>query len=394
MKTEARLFTPIFILLCLSNALFTASFGMILPELPSYLSSLGGEDYKGLIIGLFTLMAGLSRPFSGKLTDTVGRIPVMIFGTLSCVVCSFLYPVLASVGGFLFLRFIHGFSTGFKPTASSAYIADIVPDHRRGEALGIHSVSSNIGFSLGPALGSWLAMVYSLEWMFYCSAVFAIISVLLLLTLEESLINKQPFHWKLLKVNKADIVYKRALPPALVTACVYFTYGVILTIIPDQSDALGIENKGLFFTAFTAASILSRLVAGRISDQYGRVIVLIIAVVLMALSLLFLACSQSVLGFIVGACFIGFSMGIAGPAVFAWAVDLSEADARGKAMSTVYIALEIGIGTGALISAWLYNNNSLNFASVFYWNMLVVSLAFPYLLYRRFRNLANNKLHI
>ncbi|MCV5754137.1 hypothetical protein OFN51_35620, partial [Escherichia coli] len=56
-------------LLIFSNFLFSASFSMMIPELPGYLTSLGGAEYKGLIISLFTLMAGISRPFSGKLTD-------------------------------------------------------------------------------------------------------------------------------------------------------------------------------------------------------------------------------------------------------------------------------------------------------------------------------------
>ena len=106
----------------------------MIPELPAYLTGLGGAEYKGLIIALFTLMAGISRPFSGKLTDKVGRVPVMIFGSLVCVICSLLYPVLTSVSGFLLLRFFHGFSTGFKPTATSAYAADVVHESRRGEA--------------------------------------------------------------------------------------------------------------------------------------------------------------------------------------------------------------------------------------------------------------------
>ena len=52
---------------------------MIIPELPAFLTSLGGEDYKGLIIALFTLTAGISRPFSGKLADTIGRVPIILF---------------------------------------------------------------------------------------------------------------------------------------------------------------------------------------------------------------------------------------------------------------------------------------------------------------------------
>lgn len=52
-----------FWLLCSSNFLFSASFSMIIPELPDYLGSMGGKEYIGFIISLFTLTAGLSRPF-------------------------------------------------------------------------------------------------------------------------------------------------------------------------------------------------------------------------------------------------------------------------------------------------------------------------------------------
>lgn len=98
--TAPRLYTPAFFQLCSSYALFAASFNMIIPELPAYLTQLGGEDYKGFIIALFTLTAGISRPFSGKLADTIGRKAVIYFGITVCVFCSLLYPLLTSVAGF------------------------------------------------------------------------------------------------------------------------------------------------------------------------------------------------------------------------------------------------------------------------------------------------------
>src|SRR5277367_4456125 len=98
---SAKVYTSQFWLLCLSSLLFFASFNMLIPELPAYLTSLGGAQHKGLIISLFTLTAMISRPFSGKLADTIGRVPVMIIGTAVCFVCSLCYPILASVAGFL-----------------------------------------------------------------------------------------------------------------------------------------------------------------------------------------------------------------------------------------------------------------------------------------------------
>ena len=112
MKNQSSIFTIQFALLCLSGFLFFGSFNMIIPELPSYLDDMGGGEYKGLIIALFTVTAGLSRPFSGKLADKVGRIPVMVVGALVSGIAALLYPIVSGVVGFFALRFFHGFSTG------------------------------------------------------------------------------------------------------------------------------------------------------------------------------------------------------------------------------------------------------------------------------------------
>ena len=227
---------------------------MIIPELPAFLTGLGGEDYKGFIISLFTLSAGLSRPISGKLTDTIGRIPVMVFGTLVCVVCSLLYPLLTTVAGFLLLRFFHGFSTGFKPTAATAFAADIVPPHRRGEAMGILGISMNLGASMFPPIGSFLVLTYSADIMFYVSSALALISILMLAGLKETLKDKQAFRPALLKISPNEIIERNALPPAIVTMLIYLTFGVLLTISPDQADHLGVENRGMLFSSFTLIS--------------------------------------------------------------------------------------------------------------------------------------------
>src|SRR5215211_5262011 len=162
-------YTLKFWLLCASSFLFSSSFNMLIPELPAYLSSLGGSGYKGYIIGLFTVTAGLSRPFSGRLSDTIGRVPVMIIGLFVCAVCSLLYPLLSTVAGFLMLRLFHGFSTGFKPTATAAYIADVIPFSRWGEAMGIHGLCFSTGLAIGPAIGSLITAYYSINVLFYCS---------------------------------------------------------------------------------------------------------------------------------------------------------------------------------------------------------------------------------
>lgn len=378
-NNQQQLYTVPFILLCLSNVLFAGSFNMIMPELPAYLDSMGGGDYKGLIIALFTLSAGLSRPISGKLSDTVGRVPVMVIGTLVCVFCSLLYPLVTSVAGFLLLRFFHGFSTGFKPTATVAYGADIVPSHRRGEAMGMMGISANLGASMFPPLGSYLTLSYSIEYMFYVSSFIALISIVIIYNLKETLENKESFHPRLLKLTWGEIIEKNALPVAIVAVFTYWSFGMLFTIGPDQADYLGFENKGMLFTSFTVFAILSRMVAGRVSDKYGRIPVIKVSIILISLSLVYLGIADSQVHLLLATGALGFSTGVASPAVFAWVIDISPEDKRGRYMGTVYIALEVGIGCGALASAYLYDNDVSKFAQSYFISAALVLTAFIYL---------------
>ncbi|AWO01481.1 MFS transporter [Chitinophaga alhagiae] len=376
-----KIYTVQFWLLCSSNLLFSASFNMMIPELPAYLTSLGGADYKGYIIGLFTLMAGLSRPFSGKLTDTIGRVPVMVFGSVICVICSLLYPLVSSVAAFLLLRFFHGFSTGFKPTGTSAYVADMVPFNRRAEAMGMVGLFSTVGLSLGPSIGGSIANAWGIMTMFQVSAVFALLSVVILIGMKETLHNRQSFSPRLLKISKSEIFEPLVMAPVVITFLTYFSYGALLTIIPDFSNYLGLQNKGLFFTFFTASSIGIRLLTSKASDRYGRVPMLKIASALMAVSMLIIGMSDSPQMLLAGALVYGVSLGINSPAVTAWTIDLGLPEHRGRALGSMYIALEAGIGLGAFFSAQWYGNQPEHFARVFYIMAVITLLATVYLFF-------------
>ncbi|WP_291782520.1 MFS transporter [Cecembia sp.] len=372
-------FTWNFFTLCLSSFLFFASFNMIIPELPAYLTSLGGEDYKGLIISLFTLTAGLSRPFSGKLADKVGRVPVMVFGAGICFVVSLLYPVISSVAGFLFLRFVHGFSTGFTPTGVSAYVADIVPFNKRGEAMGLQSLFGSLGMAAGPAFGGYIGKIWGIEPLFYASAFTAILSILVIIRLKETVENGEKLNRKHFRLHRHEIIEKRVLKPSLVLLLTVFSFGTVLTIIPDYSEYLGIENKGLFFAVFTLSSLGIRIIAGRTSDKYGRIPVMKVATLSMALAMLIIAFAQTKAMLLFGGVIFGCSVGMNSPTISAWTIDLSLDAFRGRALATMYIALEAGIGIGALVSGWVFANKVENFPFVFSIGAVTSTLAFFYL---------------
>ncbi len=381
MENRQKIFTFQFFMLCLSSFLFFSSFNMIIPELPDYLESLGGSEYLGLIIALFTLTAGLSRPFSGKLADKIGRIPVMIIGAVVCFFTGILYPLTASVTAFLLLRLVHGLSTGFKPTGTSAYVADIVPAVRRGEAMGILGFSSSTGMAIGPVLGGYLAVEYGLNVMFYASSAFALISVLVLIGMKETLLVREKFRPALLKINHKDVLEPLVLKPALVLMLGVFPFGVVLTLIPDLSAEMQIENKGLFFTYFTLASLMVRVFAGKASDKIGRIPILKFANCMLLVSLVLIGLAKTKIMLMGAAVLFGIGVGFNYPAIWAWTIDLSDDRFRGRAMATVYIALEIGIGVGALAAGWIYANQISRISYSFYAGAFFSFLAVLYLFF-------------
>lgn len=368
-----------FALLCMSSFLFSASFNMLIPELPSYLSRLGGAEYKGYIIALFTLTAGISRPFSGKLTDKIGRVPVMAIGSLVCVVCGLLYPLSTTIAGFLWLRLFHGFSTGFKPTATAAYVADIVPANRWGEAMGIHGICFSTGLAIGPAIGSELTETFSINALFYCSSLFALLSIIILMNMKETLVTKERFKFSLLKMNRRDIIEVRVLSGAVVTFLSYLSYGAILTVISDWSTHLGFNNKGLFYMIFTIFSLIIRFVSGKMSDRIGRISIIKFSLILLVIALLLIGKSNSPFFLMCAAALYGVATGMLSPALTAWIIDMSHPDHRGKAVATMYIALEAGIGLGAFMAGSLYITDIEMIPLTFYLTAILTLIAFLYL---------------
>lgn len=381
MAEQKTIFSLQFCLLCLSSLLFFSSFNMIVPDLYDYLTSLGGGELKGLVISLFTITAGLSRPFSGKLSDTIGRIPVMIFGAGVCFVVGFLYPMLGTVWAFLLLRFLHGFSTGFKPTGTAAYLADIVPKHRRGEAMGYSGLFGSLGMAAGPSFGPMITERFGLDTMFYTSSGLAILSVLILIGMKETLQEKQKFSLKLLKINKSDVFEPRVLNPSIIFLLTSFSFGAALTLMPDLTISVGFDqgNKGIFFTIFVFSSLLIRILAGKASDKYGRVIVLKWAALSIVVADIMVAFTHSQTMLVISSIVFGVAVGLNTPTIYAWTIDLSHDKARGKGLATMYIALEIGIGLGAFTSGLIYSNEIENLKEAFIACGILSFIAFLFL---------------
>src|SRR5688572_7622710 len=383
MKESPKVYTTQFWLLCLSSVLFFASFNMIIPKMPAYLTGLGGAEFKGLIISLFTITAMISRPFSGKIADKVGRIPVMVIGTSVCVLISLLYPILSTVTGFLFLRLFHGFSTGFTPTGLTAYLSDIIPYNKRGEAMGLLGTAGTVGMAAGLAVGPGIANDFGLNAMFYCSSATAVASIAVLFGIKETLSQKQKFSAEVFKIHKRDLLEPRVLITCIVMLLTTYSYGAVFTVIPDLCTHVGIFNEGLPFMFLTVASLSVRLIAGKASDRYGRRKVLLVSSSIGLISMVMLGMASTSREVLIAITLYGVAQGMTSPTLFAWATDLSDERHKGRGISSLYIFMEMGIGIGALLSGFIYGNNAANFFVTFLTAGLLSATAFLYLIFTR-----------
>src|SRR5712664_902032 len=132
-------------------------FGIVLPILPYYAQRFGaaGLGY-GAIIGVFSLMQFVATALLGKLSDRIGRRPVLLTTMLVNAVGYTLFAFAGSYWVLFLSRVVSGFAGG-NISAAQAYIADITTPAERSRGMGMVGAAFGIGFSLGPAIGGFSA---------------------------------------------------------------------------------------------------------------------------------------------------------------------------------------------------------------------------------------------
>ncbi len=369
----------------LSMFFFMMSFNLIMPELNGYLTALGSSDLKGLIITLFTISAGISRPFSGKIADLVGRKTSIYIGIVICIFVSISYPIAQSLFFFFTLRFLHGFSAGFMPTGATALITDVLPEKSRGQAMGIWGTFISLGIGVGQALGSWIFIQSNYTVLFGFSGLICLISLVLATFVKETLREKQPFQLNVLRVKWNDIVEPSVFPAAVVMFLTATSSGIIFVITPDISNFLGINNKGWFFGIYVISTILIRLFSSSLSDRIGRRKTLLIGNLFLITAMLLIGLSSTINSYTFAAIIFGCATGISSPTLFAWTADLSHLDRRGVGAGTMFIALEGGIMLGSIVTLMLYDSTKNTVLYSFIFGAFLALIASIYLIWHLLR---------
>jgi len=237
-------------------------FGIVIPVLPLYAEKLGATAWQiGLLVGVYSFAQFIFSPIWGKISDRVGRRPVLIVSVIGTAIGFFLMgaaPTLGPAIGFAVLpllfaaRILDGISGGNISTAQ-AYIADITAPEERSKSMGMIGAAFGLGFMIGPAIGGILAQVSMGAPFYFAGALAAANAILITLILPESLdaehrSDRQP------KQSLAD-VFRHANGPAFATVMATYFFSItgfammttLYALFNEKRFGLDVRQTGYIF---------------------------------------------------------------------------------------------------------------------------------------------------
>ncbi len=134
-------------------------FGILIPQLGVYAVQFNASALEvGMLVSVYSLMQFLCAPFFGRLSDRVGRRPVLLI-TMLISFCAYVLFGLAESMWVLWISRVTSGISGANISAAQAYISDITTAENRAKGMGMIGAAFGLGFVLGPAvggiLGSW-----------------------------------------------------------------------------------------------------------------------------------------------------------------------------------------------------------------------------------------------
>jgi len=131
-------------------------FGMIIPLIPFYAQRFAsGASGIGILLASFSVMQLIFSPLLGRVSDSRGRRPVLLFSILTSIGSFLFFTFATSYLVLLLSRIIAGLAT--EGAVAQAYIADITTKEERSTGIGKVGAAIGIGFILGPVIGGLLS---------------------------------------------------------------------------------------------------------------------------------------------------------------------------------------------------------------------------------------------
>jgi MFS family permease len=349
-------------------------FGLVIPFLPGLARRLGAGDFVATMPGaIYSIMQFLFIPIWGRLSDRVGRRPVLLWSIGATAVGMAFVGLAPTLPLLLVARAFGGIATA-NIAIAQAYIADVTPPERRAHGMGIIGIAFGLGFILGPAVGGMLSHVPVLgregTLPSFVAGGLAVVNFLLALrTLPESL----PAERRGKSVRRAVPLDIRAIRAAVavpgVGAAVTINFAMVLWFAGmEQTFRLYTEDGFQMSDAatgriFMAVGIVGAIVQGglvrRLAPRFGeaRLVQAGIAIQAAAFALLGLSTSVGawgVLALYASAGMISLGNGLTTPSLPAFASRRASAATQGVTLGALQSAAALARAAGPLVGGALY----------------------------------------
>jgi DHA1 family tetracycline resistance protein-like MFS transporter len=313
-------------------------FGIIIPLLPFYALHFGASAFVvGVLAMSFSLMQFLFAPVWGRLSDVIGRRPVILIGLIGSAVSYLTFGLAHSLALLFVSRCLAGVAGANIPTAQ-AFIADSTTPENRAKGMGMVGAAFGLGFIFGPAIGGFLS-----QWGYQAPALFASALSFLnflaaLFLLPESLPPGRRAQSK--RVGRLQ-AFERALSrPRLPTVLVVFF--LIVSAFASFESMFALYSRARFgFNALTIGylfawvgivlAVVQCLLVGRVVKRIGEHRLAPTAVAVLSVGLGLVSCAPNVAARAAVCAGIAVGMGFQSPSMLSVISQLSDPADQGSA---------------------------------------------------------------
>lgn len=290
-------------------------FSLILPLLPYYAETYGASAFTvGLLVASYAAASLVGSPLLGRLSDRLGRRPVLLISVLGTLVgylflgfaapigeglARLIAPAAANafvLGVLFFARILDGLTAG-NLTVAQAYISDVTDEKNRARGLGMIGAAFGLGFIIGPAVGGLLSKTsYSLP-AFVAAGIAALNLIQIFFLLPESLTverrremgekQRPPFTLKALLAAIRRPVVGPLLHVRFFFGLAFATFQTIFALYAQYKLGLGADSTGyvLAYVGILSVVVQGGLI-GPLTKRFRERWLIITGLWMMAFSLL------------------------------------------------------------------------------------------------------------
>jgi MFS family permease len=345
-----RIWTPYFTKLFIMNAI--ANFGLFMMNtlLPRYAEQMGAlPSTVGFVASAFAVTALLVRPVVGPATTSF-RNDRLFAAANAVILLSFLCCAVAdSVPLLVAGRLLQGMGMGFLPPVSMAMVSAALPPRRFASGISMFSLGQALSMAVGPSAGLMVVEHIGYGGLFAFGSVLVGVSVVMSFFLKST----EPARDARFRLSFDNFIAREVLVPTAVLLLLAGAQSCIQSFILIYGGLNGVEEIGLFFTAYALCLIVSRPVSGRMADRFGMDKVIIPGILLFALAFLLISLARSLPMFLLAGAVSAFGYGICQPLIQTLSMKMVSSDRRGVASNTNFIGVDIGFFTMPVIGGWI-----------------------------------------